>query len=884
MLFSIKRVLNLLRKNKLVFVLSFILGGIFLLPEIVLAQDLGFEYGEAIGLPSTDPRLVIARLIQIVLGFLGILALSLIVYGGFMWMTSAGNQEKIDRAKKVLKNAIIGLIIILSSFGIVTFVLNSLLDSMGLSQTGPGVPDDPSSGLTAIGACSVQSVYPEPQQEDVPRNTSVMITFNEPVDPSTVCESLNAEGECEGSNIITDGRIRIYRANDGLDNFISDVSVSQTSNNRTFVFTPHNYLGSPSEHIWYGVELYNDILKTNGEGVFTNCQGDGFGWQFEVSDELNLTPPYVESIFPPPDDEQDEVETTSDLSFAQGEIRLLENPSTYVPATYTGVTPLGGSSDDFDLEMDPGSEQEGSLLLAIESDGSTATLQNTDTGANLGSSQFQGGTVSFSGILEFTVNESYEAGNSWEIEAVSRQDPDHINIDSDTYTFVDSASQSNHIEVGANIGDTVFNVASRLDSRSDLEVSPSGDIVEIQARTGGSQGNDITIEVSDESVFDVDPMSGGEDEVTSVNVNDRPDQPINAIIQIEFNEAINPITVSGSADELADRLRVVNADSGANLDGQACSQDNDCLSFDCSESTGQCVGNHLAGRFISSNSYRTVEFQSDNRCGTNACGEDIYCLPENANIRVELEAAQLDGCPDDCSARSPFNECVSASGSFVGQVCHDSNDNLNYPMAHLPPDGIVDAASNSLDGNRDGLAEGPVSYYDENLDNTDEGDSYTWSFWTSDELRIGAPEILSTNPNNNGSSDNLIDPIEVEFDTLMQSSSLRSGEVRIDTGEEVVPHKAINLWSLAGGAVGYWINNEGIEDEPPFDGYPNKTKALIGHSMLGESVTYRTQVGSGVRDIYQNCYMPSDGPACTGVNEFNPSCCAGVATPEESCP
>ena len=86
------------------------------------------------GLGDTDPRVMIAKVIQVALGFLGIIAVGLIMYAGFLWMTASGEQEKIDKAKKILTQAAIGLVIILSSFGIATFVLNSLLGISGGSS------------------------------------------------------------------------------------------------------------------------------------------------------------------------------------------------------------------------------------------------------------------------------------------------------------------------------------------------------------------------------------------------------------------------------------------------------------------------------------------------------------------------------------------------------------------------------------------------------------------------------------------------------------------------------------------------------------------------------------------------------------------------------
>jgi uncharacterized membrane protein len=59
------------------------------------------------------------------LGFLGVLAVLLIIYGGVMYMTAAGEQGKIDKGKKVIMYAVIGIIIILLSFVVVQAILNA---------------------------------------------------------------------------------------------------------------------------------------------------------------------------------------------------------------------------------------------------------------------------------------------------------------------------------------------------------------------------------------------------------------------------------------------------------------------------------------------------------------------------------------------------------------------------------------------------------------------------------------------------------------------------------------------------------------------------------------------------------------------------------------
>ncbi len=79
------------------------------------------------GLGNSDPRAIAASVIKVVLGFLGIIAVLIILYAGFLWMTAAGNDDKIASAKSMMSAGVIGLIIILAAFGIATFVMNALV-------------------------------------------------------------------------------------------------------------------------------------------------------------------------------------------------------------------------------------------------------------------------------------------------------------------------------------------------------------------------------------------------------------------------------------------------------------------------------------------------------------------------------------------------------------------------------------------------------------------------------------------------------------------------------------------------------------------------------------------------------------------------------------
>lgn len=79
---------------------------------------------------NTIPE-IIARIIKYLLTFLGVIFITLIVYGGFIYMTAAGESDKIGNAKSIIISASIGLAIILASYSFTYFILESLTNATG---------------------------------------------------------------------------------------------------------------------------------------------------------------------------------------------------------------------------------------------------------------------------------------------------------------------------------------------------------------------------------------------------------------------------------------------------------------------------------------------------------------------------------------------------------------------------------------------------------------------------------------------------------------------------------------------------------------------------------------------------------------------------------
>ncbi len=317
--------------------------------------------GENISIPANpdaDIRVIIVRIINVALTFLGIVAVGIVLYAGYLWMTSGGNDEQVAAAKKMLINGVIGLVIILSAFAITSFILRSLVDAIN-GQAGPGNGGRPAVSTYSFSG-SLGSVikdhYPKRDQQEIPRNTSIVVTFGVPINPATLIENINRTcwnsdgtgptlackttsggdvepttpldeianpyyGDCIDSNndtiisvqgecdrLVTDRVIIDDRAKFGavlpegqtLGRSAAALTTYDSEQNAfTFVFRPYEYLGSPNENIEHRVRLSPEIMRADtGRSVFENQFSDGYVWDFTTSNKLDLSAPHVVDVYP----------------------------------------------------------------------------------------------------------------------------------------------------------------------------------------------------------------------------------------------------------------------------------------------------------------------------------------------------------------------------------------------------------------------------------------------------------------------------------------------------------------------------------------------------------------------------------------------------------
>lgn len=108
------------------------LFGILVAPAVINAADPEFQlnnlgsFAASTSLATADIRATAARIINSAMALLGVVAVVIILIGGFKWMTAMGNDEAVKKAKTLIIQGVIGLVIIVCAYAIAQFVLNAL--------------------------------------------------------------------------------------------------------------------------------------------------------------------------------------------------------------------------------------------------------------------------------------------------------------------------------------------------------------------------------------------------------------------------------------------------------------------------------------------------------------------------------------------------------------------------------------------------------------------------------------------------------------------------------------------------------------------------------------------------------------------------------------
>lgn len=241
------------------------------------------EVGQTVKLPSTDPRIIAVNIINIALGVIGIILVALILYAGFLWMTSAGEADKVEKAKKIIINAVIGLVIILSAWAITRFVIERLLQATqeggGVGGTGTGYSGGFGGGTGT--SFRVKSITPQGDSPLKPRNVEVKIVFTKPVDENSAgaIVVIKEGGTTVGGSLQVDGSL--------------------------VTFTPTQACPTPNEtrkcfdsNSTFLIKVGNTVKSTGGQSLTCGGFAPSCEAKFSTSDLVDTQPPTVSVTYP----------------------------------------------------------------------------------------------------------------------------------------------------------------------------------------------------------------------------------------------------------------------------------------------------------------------------------------------------------------------------------------------------------------------------------------------------------------------------------------------------------------------------------------------------------------------------------------------------------
>ncbi len=320
--------------------------------------DTGLSYAEQTGLPTTDIREIVANVIRVALGLLGIIAVVIILYGGWLWMSAGGNEEQIAKAKKVLLNGIVGLLIILSAYSIVLFVMKMLGigEGGGTGDNGGGSNQIGTANMYGSGALGevIKDHYPIRNQKDVPRNTKIAVTFYMPISTSSVA---NPDTTLKDTIRLV-ALIPSSTAKNGIEEktydegakviFFETISKEDVNKKEvyTLVISPNVLLGSSQQKINYAVTISSGVLKENGKSVFENSRGTKlYRWYFTCDTINDEKPPHVVGVYPRSSDIDIPKNSVIQINFDEpmfpnGQVGFEQLPETDYYVDKTNIDPI----------------------------------------------------------------------------------------------------------------------------------------------------------------------------------------------------------------------------------------------------------------------------------------------------------------------------------------------------------------------------------------------------------------------------------------------------------------------------------------------------------------------------------------------------------------
>jgi hypothetical protein len=748
---------SLVKITCLAFVLAFF---IFILPMVILSgpafatTDLMEETFADSGLGTTMTLpMIIARFVQIFFGILGVIAICLLIYGGFIWMTAAGDPDKVNKAKQIITNAVIGLIIIFSAFAIATFIMSIL---RGIS--GPRVPGEPGTGgpggpgdwgRSSLGGGPIESVYPAPNSSNNPINTMIVVTFKEEIDPGSICELEEGDTWCDGDKmknvqiceLATNSQDCLAGEDDkfkAVDFINTTVRQSKEDNFRTFVFEPATYLGSEDDILrTFKVLLESGIKnKATTNSIFARSRVNYYQWSFRTNGKLDLNPPEIASLglYPNPDNDPDtyNIETAAE---AGGVTLTLTSVNIDRPVMVrdaeTGIDRPYITENLFNVSLATTTEVDPNLKISFN-----GSINNSVTSAGPKNYDFvvNNGVASVTLIGDWSDLGVNAPGNQLTIEngVITTGDAGfYFTIDSGT---IRPGNGFRLTVTPSKLGDfLIFNDGNQetkfLFASSSYPGNTISRLVTSRGVTRSEIFNLIKTTGADRVEKTVERLNQVLDDKIIASVSD------NDIIITPKAAGVNSMSLSANSEALeAETPRITISNSG-NLTGQDRKDirtqvgardpyNNEIFKIGFNKAISPIniedyvkvyigIGETLIPASTTlNNQYTEIELRGTHPCGKNSCGDQIYCwldpalYPNNTSVpaRVEVVAATLKACKTGNQDSTENDWCKK-----IGGTCQGTNNAENkfgrcyvgewfYPQSENL-DGITDMSKNSFSGN-----------------------------------------------------------------------------------------------------------------------------------------------------------------------------------------
>ena len=271
--------------------------------------------GVKVGLVQT-----VVNIVNIFLGLLGLIAVILIIYGGFVWMTAQGRSERVETARKIIVNAIIGVVIILLSYLIVKTVMSFVLnwadnvvnpDPIPECTAGATRPNEckrcSGSGfwVDVRGGVGFEHCKDDPNKDFIINQIDTNNVDGNPADNVRLCSNVqtifNNSINKASIDAVKDSDLKIVKVANATETQISQAD-NWKSSDKYLNFKQTTLYDKNSEYKIY----IPKTLKNNSGKVLSNClaspncstSGTNFVWTFKTGQEIDDQKPTVTNTKP----------------------------------------------------------------------------------------------------------------------------------------------------------------------------------------------------------------------------------------------------------------------------------------------------------------------------------------------------------------------------------------------------------------------------------------------------------------------------------------------------------------------------------------------------------------------------------------------------------